>query len=93
MTFYNTVNLEGGDLKEAAEQNVSQAKIIEGMFARHMVLTPSQVQIIAATNGHRWLVTSIRRAITDLTNSGKLRKSDMKVRGPYGKPEHLWRAA
>jgi len=37
------------------------------------------------------LLTSIRRGMTNLTtNSGILERLDIKVKGMYGRPEHLW---
>ena len=38
-------------------------------------------------------ITSIRRAITNLTDAGKIIKTDQYVKGNYGKLEHLWELA
>ena len=38
-------------------------------------------------------LTSIRRAMTDLTAEGMLVKTDYRVEGSYGKKVHTWRAA
>ena len=38
-----------------------------------------------------WPLTSVRRAITNLSSDGELVKTNDKVTGIYGKPEHLWR--
>ena len=38
-----------------------------------------------------WPLTSVRRAITNLSSDGELLKTNDKVTGIYGKPEHLWR--
>lgn len=35
-------------------------------------------------------ITSIRRSITDLTNKGKLQKTDRLIPGIYGKSEHVY---
>jgi hypothetical protein len=32
----------------------------------------------------------VRRSITTLTASGRLRKLEHKVTGYYGRPEHVW---
>jgi hypothetical protein len=37
-----------------------------------------------------WPITSVRRAITNLTTAGELVKTNNTVTGMYGKPEHLW---
>jgi len=36
-------------------------------------------------------LTSIRRAITNLTEEGKLAMMETLVNGPMGKPEHTWK--
>lgn len=38
-------------------------------------------------------ITSVRRAVTNLTDLCKLEKSAGTVPGPYGKPVHRWRLA
>jgi hypothetical protein len=35
-------------------------------------------------------LTSVRRAIHDLTDQGKLIKTDLKIKGMYGRAEHVW---
>mgnify|MGYP003118974616 CR=1 FL=1 len=35
-------------------------------------------------------LTSVRRAMTNLTTDGKLMKTNRYVIGNYDKPEHLW---
>ena len=38
----------------------------------------------------RVLLTSVRRAISNLTAAGVLVKLDLVVDGPWGRPEGLW---
>ena len=38
-------------------------------------------------------ITSVRRALTNLTDSGDLVKTEKQVKGPYGRPEFQWRLA
>ena len=40
-----------------------------------------------------WPITSIRRALSDLTSECKLTKTDNKKLGPYGKHEFTWKLA
>lgn len=55
---------------------------------------PSQVMAACERQGKRWPLTSIRRAITNLTSAGALvHLHDMTRPGLYGKPETLWRLA
>lgn len=38
-------------------------------------------------------ITSVRRAMTNLTADGKLQKTTIQRDGPYGRPEYAWRLA
>jgi hypothetical protein len=55
-------------------------------------LTPSQVHRIGVANGCNWLLTSVRRSITNLTADGKgpLQRLNATRPGPYGRPESTW---
>lgn len=53
-------------------------------------LSPSQVWRIGEQGGRRWLLTSVRRSITNLTDAGVLVRLSVTRMGPYGKPEHTW---
>lgn len=48
---------------------------------------PSQVY---RRMGCRWPITSVRRAITNLTTSGHLRITMSRSMGMFGRMEHLW---
>ena len=39
---------------------------------------------------NKWPITSIRRAMTNLTDDGMIVKTQETVKGVYGKNEHLW---
>lgn len=49
--------------------------------------SPSQVHAIFP----HWPITSIRRALSNLTARGELEKLAETVEGAYGRPEHVWR--
>lgn len=51
--------------------------------------SPSQVHAVFP----QWPLTSIRRAMTNLTERGLLEKLDETVEGVYGRPERVWRRA
>lgn len=53
-------------------------------------LSPSQVWRIGEQGGRRWLLTSVRRSITNLTNADVLVRLSTTRPGPYGRPEGLW---
>jgi hypothetical protein len=86
--FFNTINERGEELinskKVCAEQEIKIMKI----FDIHKYLSPSQVYFFFANRNVP--LTSIRRGITNLTNQGKLKKTEVKVMGSYGKKEHIW---
>ena len=88
MTFYQTIDQVGSALKESNKKVKRQEDLIFALFEkRNEPLSPSMVLIESGLNCP---ITSIRRAITDLTNSGRIVKTDRQVKGMYGKAEHLW---
>lgn len=89
--FYNTTNLKGNELKAAEETTRTQEEIILEFFESnmHMEASPETVQILCFPNDVP--LTSVRRGITNLTNAGKLLKTDKTETGRYGAKTHLWR--
>ena len=53
--------------------------------------TPSQIAVELYKELSGVPLTSIRRAITNLTFPGSLVKTNVKTTGPYGRPEYYWR--
>ena len=88
MTFYQTIDQVGSALKESNKKVKRQEDLIYSLFVKcNQPLSPSMV---LSQSGMNCPITSIRRAITDLTNSGRIVKTDRQVKGMYGKAEHLW---
>ena len=88
MAFYETIEQTGSALKESNKKTRKQEELIFDLFVkRNQPLSPSMVLNECGLNCP---ITSIRRAITDLTNSGHIVKTDRQVKGMYGKAEHLW---
>lgn len=92
--FYNTINLEGKELSVAEQAALSQ----EQRILRFMIgcrqgysVAPSAMRDSVFDNSVP--LTSVRRAMTSLTRRGDLIKLCSMIRGPYGKPEHLWTVA
>jgi len=90
--FHNTTNLTGSELKTAKQKALSQNKLILQFFKRNKrsVFTPCQI--------HRYLfenkkvpITSVRRAISDLTEGKKLIRLDKKKIGAYGRLVYVWK--
>jgi hypothetical protein len=89
--FFNTIGLRGQDLAAAHHQARNQDAVVLDVFRQHdRPLTPSDVWRLTSDAGHRWPLTSIRRAITNLTDDGQLVKLPKQRTGIYGKPEHHW---
>jgi hypothetical protein len=85
---YNTTNLSGQDLAREYNKSMSQEEVIMTFFQTHKGnYTPCEVQRLANINAP---ITSIRRAITDLTTKRRLRKTRNQRIGMYGKLAYAW---
>ena len=92
--FYNTISLEGPELEKAKADTLKQEQLIQAIYKKNPAKALSPSQILEVTNnyyGLNWPLTSIRRAITNLTEETALIKLPSMIDGIYGKPEHLWR--
>lgn len=92
--YHNTVGLKDDELRERCRRAKSQEDRILWFFKNNseMLCPPHFFQY----SGHDLFdspvpITSIRRALTNLTTAGLLTKTDVMVRGPYGDPVHCWR--
>lgn len=91
--FYNTIDLSGEILKKEWANSLKQEQFITEIFKcnPNKPITPSQILGIYNKNYQKDVpLTSIRRAMTDLTKSNVLRKTNIQEKGIYGKPEHCW---
>ncbi len=87
--FYNTINENSSELiRSIAKAKSQEEKIMKCFYYYESSLSPSMVLNMTQL---KCPITSIRRGITNLSNDGKLIKTDEKVTGLYGKKEHLWR--
>lgn len=89
MSYFNTNNLSGKELKSRNKKAETQDNIILNFFKGNPTkrFTPEEVLKETLLNAP---LTSIRRSITNLTNKGSLVKTDIKVNGSYGAPVHKW---
>lgn len=72
----------------AREQNTAVMSIFR-MHPRRM--SPSEVHAIGLARGRTWLLTSVRRSMTNLSRDGALvHYRWLHKPGPYGRPETLW---
>ena len=79
------------DYERAA--STQDAVVLEVFHASAGPLTPSQVWARCSREGRNWPLTSIRRAISNLTRDGALVKLDFVQNGPWGRPESMWQVA
>ena len=88
-SFYNTNSESGSTLKSSENKAVKQEDVILDIYRSHKRLSASEAWHRYGKNQSIPL-TSIRRAITNLCNSGKLQKLDSYTVGMFGKKEHVY---
>lgn len=88
MSFYNTNKENAKESLDSSQKAKRQEVVIYDLFLlSNEPLSPSMV--CNALN-NKWPITSIRRAMTNLTDDGMIVKTQETVKGVYGKNEHLW---
>lgn len=88
--FHNTIGLLPSEHREHEKKAVNQNENILAFFKQNRFadFTPSEVWL---KFGQQYPLTSIRRAITDLTKAGDLVKTDNKRKGIYNEINHTWK--
>lgn len=90
-SYHNTTNSSGQTLLIFEEKAQTQEEIILQFFKAYKSdYTPDEV--MRFLNFENTPITSIRRAITNLTKKGELIKTSIQRMGSYGKPTYSWRA-
>jgi Fe2+ or Zn2+ uptake regulation protein len=88
-SFYNTITVSGRLLKKCKQDAEKQESIILDYFKKHSKLEFSACDVHIGLRINAPL-TSVRRAITNLTSQGFLNKTGNKKIGTYGKPVNTW---
>lgn len=86
--FFNTSHESGEVLAKRRANNGQQNNRILAAMQVLESATPSKVH---AFLGPKFLIGSVRRAMTTLAKAGKLEKTSTQVPGPHGVPEYVWR--
>lgn len=88
-SFHNTIDLRGEQLARAQARALTQEDLVMAIFiASHKgLLTPEDVLRLMPEPA---LLTSVRRAMTNLTNRGHLCKTEHFTLGQYGARVHYW---
>lgn len=97
-SYYNTTHETGVELETSERQASAQEKTVLRIFLEYQFfwggtdLTPWNVlEQWPAADEHSPPITSVRRAMTNLTRSGHLAKVAKMKRERYGKRNHVWR--
>ena len=89
--YFNTTQKTGEDLKEARVRASGQTEAILKLFQEHphTSMTPWDVHLHM---GQQMMITSIRRAITTLTDAGYLVKTEERRKsGPANETNYTWK--
>ena len=90
MSYYNTTREKGEQLKANWKKAESQDEIITKYFEEYNKATPSEVWTFMTRHDSKVPITSVRRSITNLTESNVLFKTQEKRKGVYGRNEYVW---
>lgn len=89
-TYFNTTHLQGEELKEARQRASGQTEKILKFFQQHPYTSFTPWDLYYHF-GQQMMVTSIRRAITTLTDAGYLVKGERRKSGPANETNFTWR--
>ena len=91
--YFNTTNLTGVPLTKEQHNAANQEDIITDIFKslNGRECSPGGIHCLTMSRGYKWPLTSIRRAITVLTDKEVLVKTDNQVTGLFGKKEYCWK--
>ncbi|MCP4568363.1 MAG: hypothetical protein GY841_12365 [FCB group bacterium] len=92
MTYYNTTAETGDRLKDSETKTGTQTDRILSYFKSRPtgLFSPADIQDRVLPGAP---LTSVRRAMTDLTADGLLRKTGRLVPGKFGKLNYCWKLA
>lgn len=100
MTYFNTTNESGATLKNNVAKAKSQEEEILNVFIFDYTIYNKTIldtflgftaSNLYEMSDKKYPITSIRRALTNLTKQGKLIKTDEKRIGMYGRSEYVWK--
>ena len=89
-SHHNSTHEQGELLQWMEVHAIGQEALVLAAFRRGAA-SPSEIHARAFSD--QVPLTSVRRAITNLTQRGLLERTAIKVRGPFGRPEYVWRRA
>jgi len=91
--FYNTTGENKSVVEKTEASNSKQENLILSLFINHPFEEYTPFEVSKYLNLPNVPITSVRRAITNLTQKGFLFKTENKKQGDYGKINFCWRLA
>jgi hypothetical protein len=93
LDFFNTTNESGQLLRDSLEKSQKQGERVLHIFRMYdcRAMTPATVHAVYENIYSKTPITSIRRAMTDLTTKGYLIKTNEKALGCFGANNYKWR--
>ena len=92
MSFFNTTHEINPRLSRLRQATINQDALLLSFFRGHAgeLFSPSEAWVRTGMEAQFVPLTSIRRAISNLTRDGYLVKTAVKREGSYGRPESCW---
>lgn len=94
-SYHNTTGEKENTLAKYENKALTQDEKVLEFFKKgnrwNHSWSPSEVWIRCFGPAPKVPLTSVRRAISNLTKEGKLVRTEEKVNGPYGRNEYRWR--
>ena len=92
MSYYNTTKQKANNLKDWELKALSQESLIRKFMElnKDLSFTPFEIQEAFVEEDVIWPITSVRRALTNLTKDNVLIKTDELVPADYGRPNYKW---
>ena len=92
MSYYNTTKQKANNLKDWELKALSQESLIRKFMElnKDISFTPFEIQEAFLEEDVIWPITSVRRALTNLTKDNVLIKTDELVPADYGRPNYKW---
>ena len=89
-SYFNTTISTGPELNRfEAKAKSQEQRILKWLEINPCRMTPSEIRY--QVFGNDVPITSVRRALSNLTRDHRLVKTCKQVKGPYGRPEFMWR--
>ena len=94
--YHNTTHSSGAEVKKFRHKAKSQEEALKRFFRSNwsLTFTASEVMNACLMEGRLELltpITSVRRAMSNLTTDGVIFKTTTQRKGPYGRPEYAYK--